>query len=995
MVKAYLRYEASGSFGVIASSASNITYDASGKLLVSPALENAILWNIKQGASIRTLSPTLISSEGAADAARPEVTCIVRSPTTATQIAVGYADGSIRIWDILKGSCEVLLNGHKSAVTALRYNASGEMLASGAKDTDVIIWDVGGEAGLFRLRGHRDQVTDVVFLERSQKVVSCSKDTFVRVWDLNTQLCVQTVVGHRSEVWSVDVDPEETRLITGSTDVEMRVYSIIHEEEEEEEEEEEVTAGIAGAASGDGGLAANGGMVMTRKGALQTKWNVLRFMGGIRRQATERAVMVRFNATGRLLACQAAGKTLEVYRIRAKDEVMKKAKRRKKRKRAKAELKQAAGREADDDEEENYTIEEDGANVENEDGVAAQDEIVLLQVLRLKQKVRSFAFSPGALRKNLVAEIALSLSNNSLEVYDLQESGDCHLIHAIELAGHRSDVRALALSSDDSLLLSTSNNAIKIWNPRTCSCLRTMESGYGLSALFVPGNRQGIVGTKEGHIEIVDIAASQRISQVEAHTGAVWSVAPIPDGSGFVSGSADHDVKFWEYELIEDKAYSDKAKRLNVRNVRTLKMPDDVLCVRLSPDGKFIAAALLDTTIKIFFADSLKFFLSLYGHKLPVLSMDISSDGALLASGSADKNLKIWGMDFGDCHRSLFAHQESVMQVAFVRGTHYVFTVGKDKVLKYWDADKFELLLTLEGHHAEVWCLAVSSHGDFVVTGSHDRSIRRWERTEEPFYPEEEREKRMEQMFEAGGLEDGRERGPAAEEIPEEGVTAPAGKRTQETVSSADAIIEALDMAESEIQRLQQHEEEKKKNPSIKPLPPNALMLGLSPSAYVLRAVAAVRTSDLEQALLIIPFNMALRLMSFFEDWLKDVRQVELTSRTAVILFKLHHQQLTATSSARRLLTSLQGCLRGGVQALKDVMGYNIAAMGQLQHMLEERSAAPFTGAEDKLKEIRERLAKGREHMREERKQRHKKSRLERKKMAKSAKSQAVAVSVA
>ncbi len=56
--------------------------------------------------------------------------------------------------------------------------------------------------------------------------------------------------------------------------------------------------------------------------------------------------------------------------------------------------------------------------------------------------------------------------------------------------------------------------------------------------------------------------------------------------------------------------------------------------------GKLLAVALLDCTIKVFFADSLKFWLSLYGHKLPVLSMDISSDSTLLASGSADKNLK-------------------------------------------------------------------------------------------------------------------------------------------------------------------------------------------------------------------------------------------------------------------------------------------------------------------------------------------------------------------
>lgn len=74
---------------------------------------------------------------------------------------------------------------------------------------------------------------------------------------------------------------------------------------------------------------------------------------------------------------------------------------------------------------------------------------------------------------------------------------------------------------------------------------------------------------------------------------------------------------------------------------------------------------------------------------------------------------------------------------------------GKDKVVKYWDADKFEHLLTLEGHHSEVWCMTVSSLGDFVVTGSHDRSLRRWERTDEPFFVEEEREKRLESLFEA------------------------------------------------------------------------------------------------------------------------------------------------------------------------------------------------------------------------------------------------------
>lgn len=73
-------------------------------------------------------------------------------------MAAGYSDGSARIWNIIEGSCETTLNGHKKAITALRYNKAGALLASGSKDTDIIIWDAVGETGLFRLRGHRDQV---------------------------------------------------------------------------------------------------------------------------------------------------------------------------------------------------------------------------------------------------------------------------------------------------------------------------------------------------------------------------------------------------------------------------------------------------------------------------------------------------------------------------------------------------------------------------------------------------------------------------------------------------------------------------------------------------------------------------------------------------------------------------------------------------------------------------------------------------------------------
>lgn len=45
-------------------------------------------------------------------------------------------------------------------------------------------------------------------------------------------------------------------------------------------------------------------------------------------------------------------------------------------------------------------------------------------------------------------------------------------------------------------------------------------------------------------------------------------------------------------------------------------MSDEVLAVKCSPNGRLLAISLLDSTVKVFYEDTLKFFLLLYGHKV-------------------------------------------------------------------------------------------------------------------------------------------------------------------------------------------------------------------------------------------------------------------------------------------------------------------------------------------------------------------------------------------
>jgi U3 small nucleolar RNA-associated protein 12 len=116
-----------------------------------------------------------------------------------------------------------------------------------------------------------------------------------------------------------------------------------------------------------------------------------------------------------------------------------------------------------------------------------------------------------------------------------------------------------------------------------------------------------------------------------------------------MSASGDKWVKFWNFSLNK--------KSFDIVLSRQLEMSHDCLCATYSTvkdsSKTFLAVGLLDNTVKVFYEDSLKFFLSLYGHKLPVTALSISYDNTLLISGSADKCIKIWGLDFGDCHRSL------------------------------------------------------------------------------------------------------------------------------------------------------------------------------------------------------------------------------------------------------------------------------------------------------------------------------------------------------
>ncbi|KAK6352265.1 hypothetical protein TWF730_009096 [Orbilia blumenaviensis] len=952
MVKSYARFAQSRSFGVITSASSNIiwtpdspvssknTSRTSAGLAIVPANEEVLTWDVKKGELL---------SRWREKNCKSEVTCLKQSRTDEDVFAVGHADGTIRLWDSKTSTIIVTFNGHKSGITTLCFDASGTRLASGSRDTDIIVWDLIAEVGLYKLKGHKDQITGLEFLHFKAEdfpddvvpqatidngyLLTTAKDTLIKLWDLSSQHCVETHVAHAGECWALGVTADEEGAITAGNDGEMKVWTI----------ERRVIA-TAGA-----------GEDVTR----------IAEQGVVHRNSRERPYSIAWHPNGRFFAAHGSDKSVEIFKVRNEKEIQKVIARKKKRKRGKGK--------------------DDTGDVEMDDGQEVKldvaDVFVQHTLVRTPGKARSVHWASGS-GKSKSLQLLVSTSNNLLEFYDIPSTkekskdktekdasiSEYTKLYSVELPGHRTDVRALSLSSDDSLLASASNGSLKIWNVRTGTCVRTFECGYALCCAFLPGDKIVVVGNKSGELELFDLASATIIETVQAHEKEIWALHVHPDGRSVVTGSADKSAKFWKFEIVQEEVLgtSRTTPKLRLVHTRTLKLNDDILSLKFTPNGQLLAVSLLDNTVKVFFADSLKLLHNLYGHKLPVLSMDISSDSKLIATSSADKNVRLWGLDFGDCHKSFFAHTDSVMAVGFEKNSHNFFSASKDRMLKYWDGDKFENIMKMEGHFGEVWALAVSKgRGEqIVVSAGHDRSIRIWEETDDQIFLEEEREKELEELYESN-LTQSLQETSLNDNDKEEPESSRAGKQTMETLMDGERIIEALDLAIADLDMLAAYETDVAANPNAKtPKPERNIIFrafnDISAEQYVLDTVTKVQASHLQDALLVLPFDKVVDFFRILEIWAKSEWNMPLTCRILFFLLKTHHESVVASKRTRGLLEGIRSALKDGLRRQKDEMGFNLAGVRYIKEKAGSKAQSGYLDVDEFEKGQKEKNGKKR-----------------------------------
>jgi WD40 repeat protein len=151
------------------------------------------------------------------------------------RVAVGYGDGSFRVYESSRPERDKVFKPHGEAILFVRFSVDGTKVVTGSADKMANVTTVDGAPRTIQLKGHDDDVVYAELDRSGHRVVTASADQSARIWSLDdakpgpTALVTKAITlgEHRAELREAHFSSDGARVLTIASDDTPRIWNIL------------------------------------------------------------------------------------------------------------------------------------------------------------------------------------------------------------------------------------------------------------------------------------------------------------------------------------------------------------------------------------------------------------------------------------------------------------------------------------------------------------------------------------------------------------------------------------------------------------------------------------------------------------------------------------------------------------------------------------------------------------------------------------------------